>query len=183
MNTSLIYIVLTALTFATALNLFLVLRIARVVLPSEEPEPLVPLVGKAAPRFEASRQMHGQRIASDDLVGGPIVLIFLSPGCPSCRAKIAELIEILPATEKAGVALWIVGADEMHDITALTRDSPLATRTLAMEATAREAFNPKGAAPLYVFIDDAMIVQAGNYLGDENWHNFVRQMREIILEG
>lgn len=182
MDTSLIYIVLTGLAFATALNLFLILRLAHIVLPPEEPKILVPLVGRAAPRFEAWRQTDGQRIASDDLAGRPVILVFLSPGCPSCREKTSQLIEILPATEKAGVALWIIGTDDTHDIAVLIRNSPLAARTLKMDATARKAFNPLGAAPLYIFIDDAMIVQAGSYLGDENWRTFVRQMREITAE-
>lgn len=177
MSASVILIVLAVLVFTTTLNLFLILRIARVVFPPDEAEPVVPLVGQPAPRFEASRQADGRSIASDDLKGHPLVLVFLSAGCSTCRTKTAELLEILPATQQAGVALWIVAADDVHDLAALTADSALADRTLAMEPTARKALNPLSAAPLYIFIDEAMIVRAGNYLGDDDWRTFVSDMR------
>lgn len=182
MSASLITLVLAVLAFATALNLFLVLRIAGVVFPPDEPEPVAPLVGQPAPRFEASRQSDGQRIASDDLVGHPLVLVFLSAGCSTCRTKTAELLEILPATQQAGVELWIVAADDVHDMAGLTGDSPLADRALAMDPMARKALNPLSAAPLYIFIDEAMIVRAGNYLGDEDWRAFVGEMRGWLIE-
>ena len=177
MSASFIAAVLAILAFVTALNLFLTLRIARVVFPSGDADPVVPLVGKPAPQFEASRQTDGQRIASDDLAGHSNVLVFLSSGCPTCRTKTAELIEILPATQRAGVGLWVVGADDVHDMAALTAGSPLAERTLSMEPAGRKALNPQGAAPLYIFIDESMIVRAGNYLGDEDWRTFVSEMR------
>jgi hypothetical protein len=39
--------------------------------------------------------------------------------------------------------------------------------------------NPLSAAPLYIFIDEASAIRAGNYIGDENWERFAAQMREI----
>ncbi len=183
MDDSLVYPVLIALTFATALNLFLILRIARIVLPPEADVPIVPLVGQAAPAFEAALAGDGRPVPAGDFAAGPMALVFLSPGCPTCRSKIPELVEILPAALEAGVALWIVAADEVHDIMALTGSTPLAERTLVMAAEPRKALNPLGAAAIYIFIDEAAIVQAGGYLGDEDWLTFAGQMRAVAAGG
>lgn len=180
MDDRLISLILTAVTFATAFNLFLLLRILRVVHPVEEP--LVPLVGKAVPRFTGRRSADGGPIAWADLAGRPAVLVFLSSGCPDCRSRIPDLAAILPGAAKAGIAFWIVAADDAHDIAPLVGDTPLAEHTMTMDPTAREALNPFGATPLYIFIDEATIVQAGNHLGDEDWNVFLEEMRAFAAD-
>lgn len=172
-------LVLAVLAFASALNLFLVLRLARIVLPpAGGTEILVPLVGGLVPAFEARRLADGSSLASAELAGTPTVLIFLSPACATCRARVSELAEILPATLEAGVSLWIACADDTHDLATLTGGSPLESHCLAVGEEVRKALNPLHAAPLYLFIDEALTVQAGGYLGDGNWQAFVAQMRE-----
>ena len=179
MDSDLLTLLLVILAAATGLNLFLILRIAGIVLPDPDPvEDLVPLVGQSLPAFVAERRGAGDSVTAEELSKGPAVLIFISPACPACRSKIAELVELLPAIEAAGVALWIAAADAHHDITAMTAGSPLAERTLSIDQATREMLNPSGAAPLYIFLDEAWAIRAGNYIGDENWQTFVAQMRE-----
>jgi hypothetical protein len=180
MDTSLLVISLIVIASATALNLFLTLRIARIVRPEpDEREEAVPLVGQSLPKVLATRRVDGETRALDDLSDGPTALVFLSANCPACKGKIPELVEILPATERAGVGLWIASADGVGDIAPLIAGSPLSARLLDFDPAARQALNPLGAAPLYVFIDETSAVRAGDYLGDENWESFLGQMREV----
>ena len=179
MDSSLLTLVLIVLAFATALNLFLILRIIRIVHPVDQDEDLVPLVGQPLPDFEVKRRADGEPVAFRELSKGAAALIFLSAGCPACKAKIPEIIEILPAAETAGVALWVAAANAHHDIAALTAGSPLAARILHLDPATRNRLNPLSAAPIYLFIDEASEIRAGNYLGDENWEKFLAQMREV----
>ncbi|WP_332772481.1 redoxin domain-containing protein [Phenylobacterium sp.] len=181
MDGSLTLIVLVVLTFATALNLFLTLRLAAKVRTAAElsaPPSSLP-IGRTVPAFEGTRRADGARIASQDLAGQAAVLVFLSAGCPKCREKAAELLEILPAVRRAGVALWIMGADAAHDVSQVLGTSPLLDHVLVLDAAARQRLNPRGAAPFYIFIDDRSVVQASSFVGDEDWLSFVGQMREI----
>jgi len=178
---SLTLVVLVVLTFSTALNLFLILRLAAKVRMAAElsaPPSSLPL-GRVAPAFEGSRRADGARIASKDLAGQAVVLVFLSAGCPKCREKAAELLEILPAIRSSGVALWIIGADAAHDISQVLGKSPLLDHAVVLDPATRQRLNPRGAAPFYIFIDDQAVVQASSFVGDEDWRSFVGQMREI----
>lgn len=173
MDNSLLAILLVALTFLTALNLLLTLRVTRfIAAASEEPEVLVPLIGKEAPPL-----WLGEAAASEN--GAATVLALLSPGCPDCKAAVPELAGILPAAAQAGVEIWVAAADKMHSLADLIARTPLAERERTIDPAARAALNPLGAAPLYIFIGADGVVEAGGYIGDEDWTSFVAQMREF----
>jgi hypothetical protein len=76
------------------------------------------------------------------------------------------------------VALWIVPADDVHDIGRLVGGTPLAEHVLVMDAANRLRLNPLKAAPFFLFIDESLIARASNTVGDEDWRTFVEQMRE-----
>ena len=144
----LLYIVLLTLTLATALNLFLTLRVAAIVRP--EPPLLTLPIGQAAAPF-AGRSADGRLISSDDLSGQPAVLVFLSSACPACRETAAELIGLLPAMRDAGVGLWIVPADATYDISALLDGTPLADHLVVLDAADARAAEPaNGGAALHL---------------------------------
>lgn len=173
-------IVLIVLTAATALNLFLMLRLAAHIRAAAEAAiPTTLPIGEAVPPFEGQRRADGRRVASGDWLGQPAVLAFLSPGCSACQEKVAELLSILPAIRRAGVALWIIPNDDRHDIAGLVGGTELLDHVLVLDAATRLRLNPRKGAPFYVFIDDRMIAQASNYVGDEDWQSFLEQMREI----
>lgn len=179
MDENLLLIVLIVLTFATALNLFLTLRIAALFRAWSEP-PTIP-IGQPVPPFEG-RRPDGRLLVSADLAGQAAVLAFLSPGCPKCKEKAAELLRILPAMRNAGVALWIVPADDTHDIAGLLGDTPLPDHVLVLDAQARLRLNPRKGAPFYIFLDGEGVVQASNYIGDEDWLSFIEQMDEVAAD-
>ena len=183
MDNNLLVLVLIVLTLATALNLFLILRLAAIVRPEPvpAPPPTVPL-GEAVPPFEGRRERDGGRVRSADLVGQPMVLVFLSSGCASCREKVPELLQILPGVRHAGIALWIIPPTAVHDLPTGIADSPLRDHVLALDAATARLLNPANAAPFYLFIDDKMIAKASSYVGDEDWRSFVGQMQEAASE-
>lgn len=177
MDENLVVLVLAVLIPATALNLFLVLRLAAIVRPEAAAgaPPTFP-IGETVPPFEGRRRADGTRLASATLAGQAVVLIFLSSGCATCREKVAELVRIVPGARRAGVALWIVPPQGGHDLPAGIADSPLREHVLEIDAATARLLNPANALPFYLFIDDRMIVQASHYVGDENWRLFVDQM-------
>jgi hypothetical protein len=174
---NLLAIVLVVLTFATALNLFLLLRLAE--RERARSRPLLHPVGAALPAFEARRLADGTRLGSADIAGRPLVLVFLSGGCPACKAALPELESLLTGAAAAGVGLWIVTADAPRAIALLALPPGLAARTLTADRVSYRKLNPHAAAPAYLFLDETMVVRASNYVGDADWRSFVEQMREI----
>jgi hypothetical protein len=160
-----------------ALVLFLILRLAARLRAAEVPPTTVPL-GEKVPPFGGRARADGRPIGSEYLAGRPLVLVFLSPGCKTCAASIGQLVEILPGAASAGVALWIVPADDANDIALLVDGTPLTDHVLVLDPPSRRRLNPLTAAPFYLFVDEKMIARASNPLGDEDWRTFVAQMRE-----
>lgn len=178
-DAKLLLIVLSVVTLATALNLFLTLRLAAKVRAAFDPGPRALPVGQPVPPFEGRRRTDGQGIASTDLGGEAVVLAFLSPGCPACREKAVELLDILPGMRSAGVVPWIVPADSAHDIARLVGDTPLLDHVLVLDDATRRRLNPDNAVPFYIFIEERTMVRASGTIGDENWLSFVAQIRDL----
>ncbi len=183
MDDSLIRIALIVLTLAAGLNLFLTLRLAAIVRPDLWAAPLTVPIGEPVPPFEGRRRSDGASLVSADLAGRPVVIAFLSPGCPACAGAAAALAAILPAIEEAGIALWIVPADAAHDIALLPGAAPLLGRVLELDGPSRRRLNPRRQAPFYLFLDEHLIVQASNLIGDEDWQAFLAQMAESKAAG
>ena len=178
LDDELLFIVLAVITAATALNLFLTLRLAAILRGGAERAPQLER-GAALPEFDGLRQSNGGTLRSAELAGQAAVLVFLSPACPACAGKVAELDRILPAIRSAEIALWIAAGDGTHDLGELLRGTPLTEHALALEENARLALNPARAVPFYIFVDDRRIVQASGYIGDPDWRSFIAQMDEI----
>jgi hypothetical protein len=175
MESPLLVLVLGIVAFAAALNLWLTFRLAGRLRELSAP-PLTAPIGAPLPPFEGVA--GGRPFRSSDLAGRPSALVFLSPGCKTCAGKVGELVALLPGAERSGVALWIVPADDFHDISALVGGTPLAGRVLRLDEPARKRLNPLATAPFYLFVDEALVLRASNHLGDEDWTTFVGQMRE-----
>lgn len=143
-----------------------------------EPPPTLPL-GQAVPAFEGRARADGRHITSAELEGQAAVLLFLSSGCPKCRATVPGLLQILPAIRSTGVGLWIVPADSRHDISPLLEGSALLDHVLLVEPAVRERLNPRRAAPSYIFIDHRLVALASGLIGDDDWQSFVDQMKDI----
>ncbi len=171
--------VLLLLTVSVALNFLLTLRLAAIVGAREyERLPLAIPAGTPLPAFSARRAGDGRRVASSALRGSSAVLVFLSPGCGDCRARVTELTAMHASIARAGVTLWVFGAGSRRQVAELLRDSPLLDHAMRIDATTRRKLNPRQAAPFYLFVDDAGIVLASHFIGDADWSSFCEQMRE-----
>ncbi|HEX8307971.1 MAG TPA: redoxin domain-containing protein [Allosphingosinicella sp.] len=177
MDSDLIVLVLVVVTFAAAFNLWLTFRLSARIREMTAPAFTVTL-GDPVPSFEGTASAGSRAIRSSDLAGQPAVLVFLSAGCSTCAGHIPELAAILDGAGRLGVSLWIVPADDVHDIARLVGGTPLAERVLVLEPAHRLRLNPMRSAPFYLFIDENSVARASNNLGDEDWTTFVEQMLE-----
>jgi hypothetical protein len=173
MNNNLLYIVLWAVLVACSLNLFFVIRLSRILLErSDRGEDMVPLVGSSFPDFESHHESDAINLFRETIADGSSVLVFLSSGCAACRTKVTEISGAIGCMREKGVSLWIAGADDTHDISTLTADTPVKDRLIHLPNSLRKQLNPTGAVPLYIFLEDG-IIRAGGGIGDDNWRNFM----------
>lgn len=172
--------VVAALAVVVAFLLFLVLRIASVVGAQEYlRSPTALPVGSSLPDFAARRLRDGRSLDGNFLAGQSAALLFLSPDCGDCRQRVAELTGMYDAIRDSGVVLWIVSSRSGKRMTEFLRETPLLDHVLLVNAAARQALNPRNAAPFYVFVDPDGRVLASNFIGDENWQSFVAQLRDV----
>lgn len=183
MNVTVLEFAVAILLFVVALVLFLVLRLAArvAVLEGALRAPRLQ-IGDVVPDFEGRRAADGGSFTSADLAGRNTALIFLSAGCPQCVAKRPDLLAMLPGMIQAEVTFWIVPADEAHDLSEIVGGSALAAHVLILESNVRRRLNPNTVVPSYLFIDDQMVVRDQSHMEDENWLDFVRQMKAVSSE-
>lgn len=183
MNGSVIGLLIVLLTLAVAFNLFLTLRMARIVGHHEYlRSPIALPAGTPLPAFKANALADGRRVRAEALDGQPAVLVFLSPGCGDCKARVGEIARMYPAMRQAGVALWVIGPRSGRRLAQFLAGTPLLDRVLRVSTAAQRKLNPRNAAPFYIFIDHQRTVLASNFIGDDDWLSFVAQMREVDPE-
>ncbi|QGX39938.1 hypothetical protein [Permianibacter aggregans] len=181
MSETLITMALLLLLCLVTLNLFLSLRLARRMRPAER-EPKLPftvvLQAELQP-FSALRLQSEQTLTAEQLFAKPSVWVFLSSSCADCRKRLPELLALLPAMQTADVALWITGFETADKMRGLLGETALFPHLLTLEPAVRQQLNPRNSAPFYLFVDEARIAQASNFIGDPNWQAFVAQMQEF----
>lgn len=183
MNVTVLEFAVVFLLFAVALALFLVLRLAArvAVLEGSLHAPRLQ-IGDVVPDFEGRRAADGGSFTSTDLVGRNTALIFLSADCPQCVAKRPDLLAMLPGMNHTDVTFWIAPADEGQDLSEVVGGSALEAHVLILKSDVRRRLNPNNLVPSYLFIDDQMIVRDQSHMEDENWIDFVRQMKALSSE-
>lgn len=178
MDSSLVGIVLLALSFSVALNLFLTFRLIAIVGSGKIPPPFSIAIGEPLPGFEGRVFSDGRLVTSGELLGQAAVLVFLSSGCHKCLTRIPELQQISQPMQRLGIPLWIIGTDSARRVARHLKGSALLRNILDLDPPTRRGLNPSHAAPLYIFVDHRGVVQARDFIGDENWLLFVEQLQE-----
>lgn len=179
MHNPFLYIILTIVVFTVALNLWLTIRLAKRVATRENDNwKTSDIVRTAISSFDGCRAVNGKRVVVDQLLGNATVLVFLSPACSTCANKVKELEEILPAVESLDIRFWIMSGDNQTDLTDMLAGSPLLQNIMIPDLRTKQALNPNRIVPLYLFIDEKLVVQACDMIGDEDWKIFVMQMKE-----
>lgn len=167
-----------ALAVLLAFNLFLSLRLTRLVnaLAQARLPDTVP-IGAPLPGFHARMLRDGQRIGADALLDDQAaVLVFLSPGCQACLQRLPELVRMQPRMEEAGVALWVIAHGPQRRLRDYFETTGLLHRVLRVDQGALRRLNPKFSAPFYIFVDPSRIVQASSLIGDADWLSFRGQI-------
>lgn len=166
------------LALSVALNFVLTLRLAAIVQEhAQDRLPHALPIGLPLPAFSA-RAVDGRTVASSTLQGAPAVLVFLSPGCGECKARREELIEMHPAMQRAGIALWVFVNAKPRQAREYLRDTPLVPHVMRIDKAVATQLNPRTAAPFYLFVDPEGRVIASHFAGDADWRSFREQMRE-----
>ncbi|MEO0973491.1 MAG: hypothetical protein AAFX85_10395 [Pseudomonadota bacterium] len=180
MANALITALLLVLIPAVALNLWLTLRLAsrlRVALTREAP--LTCPVDQTVPAFSGRRLTDGELIDQATLAGQANVLVFLSSACADCRSKLPVLLDLLAPMERHGIQCWLLSQEPEARARKFFTEHALAQRVVRLGRREYQQLNPRGAAPLYLFVDDQQVVRAGNFIGDANWMAFVDQIRDV----
>ncbi|MBL8261280.1 MAG: redoxin domain-containing protein [Xanthomonadaceae bacterium] len=185
LDSTLLGTLVIALTALVAFNLFLSLRLTRLVnaLAQARLPDTVP-IGAPLPRFQGTL-LDGRSIGAGAFPDGQAaVLVFLSAGCQACQQRLPELARMLPLMEESGVALWVVAQGRQRDLHAYFETTGLLHRLVRVDRRSLRRLNPKFSAPFYVFVDADGIVQASNLIGDENWLSFREQIgdKTLIIE-
>lgn len=104
-------------------------------------------------------------------------LVFLSKGCPKCRAAVAEVAAAIAGTPGRGVDLWVVTAERLTAVD-LGLDEELEAHFLDLTGIAYAMLNPRRASPAYLFLAPDLVVEAGGFIGDDDWQSFLAQLSE-----
>lgn len=176
MDNEIICLALAVLAFAVALNLKLTISVLYAGRSERDaPAPLLP--GEPVPSV-TGRPLGGRFMQRPLLDGQPATLLFLSSRCPKCRTKLAELEQMLPAAQRAGLAVWLISAEPAWRLRRfLDGRFPLA-QVLRLNRRDYKILNATGASPAYLFVNHAGILEAGGLIGDENWLGLRAQLAD-----
>lgn len=183
MDNSVIYLILIILTFSVALNLKLTFSMLDTMhnLIAEKDRPFTPPVGEIIPNVKAKRLDTGEIITLPSS-GQAVVCLFLSSTCPKCREKLSELEKLLPLLPVAGLTMWLVSQEPKWRLNRFLKGNKLASITVFVKKQDYKTLNPTQSSPFYLFMDHNTILEAGGFIGDENWQSFCEQMGEIVHE-
>jgi peroxiredoxin len=172
-------VVLALLALSVAFNLFLTLRLTRIVGNNEYLKlPMTLPIGQPLPMFDGRAFSDGRRVRSAEFEGHASVLLFFSPECHDCQARVVEISAMYASMRQAGVGVWVLSTISKRRMREFLDDSPLLDHVLMVSSSAQRTLNPRSSAPFYIFIDHQRTVLASNFIGDADWLSFCEQMRE-----
>lgn len=105
----------------------------------------------------------------------PAAFVFLSPGCPACKDAIPTIEALFDSAERAGLNLHVLVDGGSVDGKEWLGTSLGGNAAYVTHASYRR-INPHGAVPSYLFVDESGVVEAGGYIGDEDWQALVTQL-------
>lgn len=181
MNDGILGAILAILAVSVALNLFLTLRLARIVGDNEYLKlPTTLPIGQPLPTFSGRALSDGRRLRSQEFLGQASVLLFFAPECKDCQARVKEISAMYPAMRAADVGIRVIASISKRRMREFLKDSPLLDHVVLVSGAAQQALNPRNSAPFYIFVDHENKVLASNFIGDEDWLCFCEQMREAV---
>ena len=174
MDSTTLQLVLAALAFAIAGNVWLSLAVLRASrrerVPALALEPGAPL-----PAVQARPLLGGAR-CQPGAPGQPAVLLFLASRCPKCQEKLAGIEQLLPLASGAGLALWLLSEEPARRLRAFLPSNTLRAATARLALRDYRQLNPTMSSPSYVFVNHLGNVEAAGLIGDADWLALVEQL-------
>ncbi|GII61452.1 hypothetical protein Skr01_15370 [Sphaerisporangium krabiense] len=164
-------VAVVVLALACALNLALVLRLARIVRErpaAPTPGASLPEIGAALPAFTA-RTDGGRAVSSEDLATGTALVAFLSATCGPCHESLPQLRETALALRETGAhAVAVVSAPVAAGADDMVRALGDGCETIMAEGYSDARFAPFGvsAYPTFLLYEQGRLVAATHMLGD-----------------
>ena len=174
MDDTTLQLVLAALAFALAGNIWLTLAVLR----ASRRERIAPTAlepGQPLPAVQARPLTGGARF-QPGAGGQAAVLLFLASRCPKCADKLAGIEQLLPLARNAGLSLWLLSEEPARRLRAFLPGDGL--RAAAARLTLRDYrhVNPLMSSPSYVFVNSQGRVEAAGLIGDDDWLALVGQL-------
>ncbi|ATD61478.1 MAG: TlpA family protein disulfide reductase [Janthinobacterium svalbardensis] len=174
MDSTTLQLVLAALAFAVAGNIWLSLAVLRASRRERiAPTALVP--GEPLPAVQARPLTGGVRF-QPGASGQATVLLFLASRCPKCVAKLAGVEQLLPLAREAGLTLWLISEEPARRLRAFLPGNSLRAATAQLALRDYRRLNPLMSSPSYVFVNHQGNVEAAGLIGDEDWLALVGQL-------
>jgi len=182
MNLALIWLALILVGSIAAVNLIVTLRIlktvkrnSRMLMPAQNIE-----VDQPVPNFKTTKLLDQSTLSSQDLLGYPIILIYLDVEDEHSKQAIKEIENLQYGLELADVILLLVATDAENKIRKLLKQSNLLHQVVEFDHATYNTLNPDHATCFYQFIDPDGNLQAKGSIGDTHWLNFVDQIEEVM---
>ena len=174
MDATTLQLVLAALAFALAGNLWLTLAVLRAS-RRERITPTALQPGEPLPAVQARPLAGGARF-QPGASGQACALLFLASRCPKCQEKLAGIEQLLPLARDAGLAVWLISEEPARRLRAFLPTTGLRTATARLALRDYRRLNPLMSSPSYVFVNEQGQVEAAGLIGDEDWLALVGQL-------
>ncbi|MBE3024805.1 hypothetical protein GQ37_005460 [Janthinobacterium sp. BJB1] len=174
MDDTTLQLVLAALAFAIAGNIWLSLAVLRAG-RRERLAPAALEAGQPLPAVQARALAGGARF-QPGAPGQATVLLFLASRCPKCAETLAGVERLLPLARDAGLALWLLSEEAPRRLRAFLPGDALRAVTARLALRDYRRVNPLMSSPSYVFVNDQGLVEAAGLIGDEDWLALVGQL-------
>jgi thiol-disulfide isomerase/thioredoxin len=111
--------------------------------------------------------------------GAPTALLFLSSGCPKCRAELPDIAQLLPLAQRAGLQMRIVSMEPAWRLRRFLATTGLHQCAVRVRRQDYLALNPVMATPGYMFVDQDGQLEAMGMIGDDNWDSLCQQLAAL----
>lgn len=137
-------------------------------------------IGNTLPNLEGITFKGKATFQNEQIRDFAKVFMFVSTYCDKCKGKLREIEHLMGHCEPMGVAMKIVTDEPDKRIQAFIRSERILNNTVSVTQDTMTDFNPLGAFPYYLFLDQENVLQAQGYIGDDNWLAFVNQINEGV---
>jgi peroxiredoxin len=187
MDSTILSAILIATWVVTLLNLYLMLK--WIHLHKHLFEHFTLPLGQPAPDFYGV-SLDNKPFTLSQIKGAPVLMIFVSPLCKTCRAEMPLLSRLYPKIRASGTEMVIICMHNVNVKQFIDELHPTIPFVLPKRGSERR-FNPRGLVPFFCLLDDNHIVQSSGEISEvssewkhirHEWDNQEREERKKMLQ-